>query len=46
MRTRFDVLFRWWSKKNLVLEDLAEVQAASERVLGMLGPRASRGGGR
>lgn len=46
MRTRFDVRFRWWSKKILVLEGFGEVQAASEQVLGMLDPRADRGGGR
>ena len=46
MRTRFDVRFRWWNKKVLVLEGPGEVQDADEQVLGMLGRREDRGGGR
>ena len=46
MRTSFDVQVRWWSKRSLVLEGLGEVQDAGEQVLGMLGLRADREGGR
>ena len=46
MRMRFDVRVRRRRKKILVLEGLGEVQDVGELILGMLGLRADREGGR